>query len=48
MEKPQLHENSSENQEQPSPISVLEARFEDDASTPESFEIPKGDDHGKL
>ncbi|XXG90649.1 hypothetical protein AAC387_Pa12g2368 [Persea americana] len=45
MEKPQLHENSSENQEQPSPISVLEARFEDDASTPESFEIPKGDDH---
>ncbi|XP_077252740.1 uncharacterized protein LOC143892178 [Tasmannia lanceolata] len=34
--KPAAPENSSENVDQPSPISVLEAPFEDDVDTPES------------
>ncbi|XP_058095008.1 uncharacterized protein LOC131240648 isoform X2 [Magnolia sinica] len=36
--KPRAPENASENQDQPSPISILEAPFEDDFNTPQSSE----------
>ena len=46
--KPALHGNPCENQDQPSPISVLEPPFEEeDSATSESCDM-KPDDHGKF